>query len=114
MLGEEASAMDVGAWLTSVRPEFAKYAQLAVDNDVSGATILYAPTDEVLGMLGVTSVGHKHLLRKAITVAREENEAQEQAREQQQEEARPDEQEQHEVGRACVVCVVGGRMKGPQ
>lgn len=69
-VSEDSSAEDVCSWLLGCKPEFEKYFISARENDVNGATLLFAPMDDLLGTLGISSVGHRHLLRKEITALR--------------------------------------------
>jgi hypothetical protein len=69
-LAAESSPSLVCAWLVGKKPDFAKYCQSVLENDVTGSSVLFAPMDDLLTMMGVISVGHKHLLRKEITALR--------------------------------------------
>ena len=70
-LHEDSSSDDVCTWITAFKPDFAKYCSTIRENDVTGGALLYAPLDDVIAMMGVVSVGHRHLLRKEITAVRE-------------------------------------------
>lgn len=58
---------EVLAWLgASQFTELAKYQQLFVENEVDGAKLLTLDNNDALKNIGVTSVGHRTMLRKMV------------------------------------------------
>ena len=69
-IGEDSTAEEVCAWLVAWRPEFSKYTAQIHENEIGGGAVLFAPVDDLLTMMGISSVGHRHLLRKEISTLR--------------------------------------------
>jgi hypothetical protein len=61
-----SSTDDVVAWLKTLPGELAKYEAAVRAGRFTGHRVLTTPVQDLFELLGVTSAGHKHLLRKAL------------------------------------------------
>lgn len=62
-----SSVNDVIAWLVSLQPDLAKYQEVARRLEIDGCTVLGLSDPQLLvDMLGVKSIGHKHVIKKGF------------------------------------------------
>lgn len=70
-ISAQSTPDEVAAWLGSLPGDLSAYQSACVENGVSGQTVLEADPKDLLGKLGVKSIGHKVLIKKAVAKVKE-------------------------------------------
>lgn len=69
-LGYGSSTEDVCAWLAAINKDLARYADRVTLQGLDGEDVLTADPADLLAVLQVRSLGHKHIIKKHLALAR--------------------------------------------